>query len=69
MTESEISTSTSTDGADGPADAGLRGQAWAIVITLAAIIAVVVLTFSFSTHNTPMSIDGDRATFSGELED
>ena len=66
MTESEISTSTSTDGA---ADAGLRGQAWAIVITLAAIIAVVVLTFAFSTHNTPMSIDGDRATFSGELED
>ena len=59
-------TETSTDA---PAGDGLRGQALAIVLTLGAIIAVVVLTFSFSTHNTNMSVDGDRATFSHNLED
>ena len=54
---------------EAPVDAGLRGQAWAAVAVFASIIAVVVLTFSFSTHNTPMSIDGDRSTYSSQLED
>lgn len=63
MTDSVV---TSTEA---PADAGLRGQGLAVVAVLAAIIAVVVLTFSFSTHNTRMSIDGDRATYSSQIDE
>lgn len=61
-------TDTSTD-TEGPVDAGLRGQGWAAVAVFAAIVAVVVLTFAFSTHNTPMSVDGERATYSQYAED
>lgn len=54
---------------EAPVGAGLRGQALAVVAALAAIIVIVVVTLAFSTSNTPMSVDGDRATYSSDLEE
>ena len=45
-----------------------RAQGWAVVAVLTAIIALVVVTLSYSTVNTPFSIDGKKAQYSHNLE-
>jgi len=44
-----------------------RAQAWVVVVVLAAIIGLVVVTLSYSTVNTPFSIDGKKAQLSHNL--
>lgn len=39
-----------------------------VVAVLAAIIALVVITLSYSTVNTPFSIDGKKAEYSHDLD-
>jgi hypothetical protein len=38
-----------------------------LVAVLTAIVALVVVTLSYSTVNTPISIDGDKAQYSHDL--
>ena len=45
-----------------------RAQAWVVVAVLTAIIALVVVTLSYSTVNTPFSIDGKKAQYSHNLD-
>jgi hypothetical protein len=45
-----------------------RAQAWVVVAVLAAIIALVVVTLSYSTVNTPFSVDGKTAQYSHNLD-
>ena len=44
-----------------------RAPAWVVVAVFAAIIALVVVTLSYSTVNTPFSIDGKKAQYSHNL--
>ena len=45
-----------------------RAQALVVVAVFAAIIALVVITLSYSTVNTPFSVDGDKAQYSHYLD-
>ena len=45
-----------------------RAQGWVVVAVLAGIIALVVVTLSYSTVNTPFSIDGKKAQYSHNLD-
>jgi dolichyl-phosphate-mannose--protein O-mannosyl transferase len=45
---------------EGTVDQGSRRMGIAAVVVLTAIIAIVVVVMSFSTVNTPMSVDGDE---------
>jgi len=45
-----------------------RAQAWVVAAVLVAIIALVVVTLSYSTVNTPFSIDGKKAQYSHNLD-
>ena len=42
---------------------------WVAVAVLSVIIAGIVILMSFSTVNTPMSVDGDKNTESQWFED
>ena len=45
-----------------------KAQAWVVVIVLGAIIALIVITMSYSTVNTPFSVDGKKAQYSHNLD-
>lgn len=45
-----------------------RAQAWVVVAVLTAIIALVVVTLSYSTVNTPFSVDGKKAEYSHDID-
>jgi hypothetical protein len=49
-------------------DQGARRLGIVAVAVLTAIVAAVVILMCFSTINTPMSINGDRAQYSHNLE-
>lgn len=52
---------------EAPADGGTKRLAMAVVAVLLAIVVVTVVTLSFSTRNTPFSIDGHKAQYSHNL--
>ena len=54
---------------ESPVDEGSRRMGLVAVAALGVIIAGVVILMAFSTINTPMSVDGDRATYSHNLDD
>lgn len=54
---------------EGPVDEASRRLGWVVVAVLGAIMALVVILLSFSTVNTPMSVDGDENTRSQWFED
>jgi Flp pilus assembly pilin Flp len=45
-----------------------RGPALVAVAVLVAIIALVVITLSYSTVNTPFSVQGDQTEYSHNLD-
>jgi hypothetical protein len=45
-----------------------KAVAWLVVAVLTAIVAIIVVTLSFSTVNTPTSVDGDKAQYSHNLD-
>ena len=45
-----------------------RAQAWVVVAVFFAIAALIVITLSYSTVNTPFSVDGDKAEYSHYLD-
>jgi hypothetical protein len=45
-----------------------RAQALVVAAVLVGIIALVVVTLSYSTVNTPFSIDGKKAQYSHNLD-
>ena len=51
-----------------PPTPALRAQAWLAVAVLTAIMVAVMLLMAFSTRNTPMSIDGDKAQYSRNIQ-
>jgi len=53
---------------EGEVDQGTRRLALAAVAVLGLIIAGVVVLMSFSTLNVPFSVDGDKATYSHNLD-
>ena len=53
---------------EAPVEEGARRLGIVAVAVLTAIIAGIVILMCFSTVNTPMSVDGDRAEFSHNLE-
>ena len=44
-----------------------KAAAWAVVAVLTAIVALIVVTLSYSTVNTPISVDGKKAQYSHNL--
>ena len=62
--------STSTVGTDAPHPAGRQSTVAALVVVLVitALAAIVLLTATFSTSNTPASVDGTAATTSQFVE-
>jgi hypothetical protein len=46
-----------------------KAQAWVVVAVMTAIVALVVVTLSYSTVNTPISVDGDKAQHSQFIDD
>jgi hypothetical protein len=49
------------------ADSGTKRLAMLAVVVLLGIVAVAVVMLSFSTRNTPFSIDGHKAVYSHNL--
>ena len=45
-----------------------RAQAWVVVAVFTAIIALVVVTLSYSTVNTPFSVDGKKSEYSHYID-
>ena len=48
--------------------AASKAQGWVVVAVLTAIVALVVVTLSYSTVNTPFSIDGKKAEYSHNID-
>jgi hypothetical protein len=40
------------------------GSAWLVVLVIGIVAGLVLITFAFSTNNTPASVDGTTATTS-----
>lgn len=53
---------------ESPTDPASRAIGLVLAIALAAIVGFIMILMAFSTTNTPMSVDGDRATYSHNLE-
>lgn len=53
---------------ESPTDAGSRALGLVVVAVLTLIVALVVILMAFSTTNTPISVDGDKATYSRDLD-
>ena len=49
---------------ESPTDASSRMLGLVAVAVLTAIVALVVVLMAFSTTNTPMSVNGDKAVYS-----